>query len=893
MKPTMSKLYRRFTYWLRRHELDASLAEELESHRAMRQEQLEHSGVPATEAAYASRRALGNPRLAREDARSVWIWPWLDSVRQDVAYALRALRRNPGFATAVILVTSLGIGATTSVFGLVDGLMLKPLPVHDPDRLVYFRTPSFSYPIFSELRGRGADIFSGFFAWNLESVNVDWSGEIEQTEVLMATGDFYSTLGIRAAIGRTFSAEDDRIGGGPNGMVAIISYACWQRRFGGDSAVIGRIVRIERQPFTIVGVAPRGFFGVAPGLAPEITIPLTTVQNAGALASPSTAWLHLMGRLRDGLSHEQADVALQRIWPAVLEVTTNPGMPADRRAKYLGRQTALEPGTAGFSRVSRQFGEPLWILFALVGLLFVVACASAANLLLARGVARQREIAVRLAIGASRARLVRQLFTESLVSAALAAGVGVLFAAWAGGGLVAMMASREEPVVLDVSPNWRVMLFALGLTLVTVVICSVLPALLATRFAPGSTLKETGQAPGSILRRWSVSKVLVVSQVAVTMVLLVGAALFVRSLTSVLAQDAGFDRDKVLIVATDAGVGGYKDERLSGYYTQLRERLAGIPGVESTSLSMMPPISNEDGNWTQSIAVDGGPMEEESSRYVYFNAISSGYFGTLGMRLLQGRDFVPADTLASTRVVIVNESLAHRFFPNQNPIGRVISIGRSDRRRNLAIVGLVQDAKYQTLQEPARRIAYLPIAQQGVDQNLFAEVRPVGHPSSIAERVRREVHELDAGVPVRIETVTDRIRESLVKERVMALLASGLGFTALALACAGLYGLLAYAVSRQAKEIGLRLALGANRAGVLWIVLRDCLIVALVGIAAGAGMSLALGRFARDLLYLVKPTDALSLAAAAVLMLVVSMFAGFLPARRAARVDPVVALRCE
>ena len=754
----MANVFRRLRYWLRHRQVEADLAEELETHLKLKQERLEQSGLSGNEARYASRRTLGNVTLAREDARSVWIWPWLDSVRQDVGYALRGLHRNPGFAAAVILVTSLGIGTATSVFGLVDGLVLKPLPVRDPGRLVYFASPSFSYPIFQEVRSRGTDIFSTVFAWNLESVNVDWNGELEPAEVLMASGDFYSTLGVRAAVGRMFSAEDDRIGGGPDGMVAVISYACWQGRFGGHSSVIGRIVRIERQPYTIVGVAPRGFFGVAPGLAPEITIPLTTLQDAGALASTTSSWLHLLGRLNDGLSHEQANVRLQRIWPAVLEVTTNPGMPADRRAKYLGRQTALEPGLAGFSRVRLQFAEPLWILFALVGLLFVVACASAANLLLARGAARQREIAVRLAIGASRARLVRQLFTESLVSAALAAGLGVLLATWASGGLIALMSWREQPIVLDVSPSWRVMVFAFALTLVTVVICSVLPALRATRFASGATLKTTGQTTGAILRRWSLAKMLIVSQVAITMVLLVGAALFVRSLTSVLSQDAGFDRDKVLVVATDAEVAGYKDERLSAYYAQLRDTLAGIPGVVSASLSTKAPISNEDGSWTQSIAVDGGPIEEEASRYVYFNAISSGYFATLGMRVLQGRDFALADAPGNTRVVIVNESLARRFFQNQNPIGRLVTIGRSDRRQNLEIIGLVQDAKYQTLQEPARRIAYLPITQQGVDDNLFAEVRPVGDPSSIVEQVRREVRGLDPGVPVRIETVTDRIR---------------------------------------------------------------------------------------------------------------------------------------
>ena len=887
----MRTLFRRVTYWIARRSPEADLAEELETHRALTQERLERSGLPAAEARYASRRALGNITLAREEARSVWVWPWLESVRKDVAYALRAQRRNPVFSAAVILVTALGIAATTSVYGLVDALILRPLPVRNPDRLVFFSRPSFSYPIFQETGRRGADIFSSFFAWNLESVNIDWNGQLEPAEVLMASGDFYSTLGIGAAVGRTFTAEDDRPGGGPNGLVAVISYACWQLRFNGDNSAIGRTVRIDHRPFTIVGVAPRGFFGVAAGLAPDVTIPLTTVQDAGSLASTSSSWLHLMGRLRDGLSHQQANAALQRIWPAVLEATTGADEPPDRRTTYLGRQTSLEPGAAGFSRVRRQFGEPLWILFALVVLLYVVACASAANLLLARGIARRREIAVRLAIGASRARVVRQLFTEALVSTSIAAAVGVLLAAWIGNGLVAMIASRESPVVLDVSPNWRSIIFALLLALTTGVLCSVLPARRATRLLPGSLLKESGPAPRTLLRHWSLGRILVVSQVAITMVLLVGAALFVRSLTSVLSQDAGFDRNKVLVVATDAEAAGYEDERLHAYYTQLRERLAGIPGVESTSVSMMPPISNEDGNWTQSIAVDGGPIEQEPSRYVYFKAVSSGYFQTLGVGVVRGRDFAHADTAESARVVIVNESLVRRFFPNGDPLGRTISIGRSEQRRNLQIVGVVPDTKYQTLQEPARRIAFLPLAQHGGERNLFVEVRPFGDTSSIADRVNTEVRALDARVPIRIETVSDRIRESLVKERVMAVLASSLGVTALALACAALYGLLAYAVSQQAKEIGLRLALGATRIGVLWIVLRDCLIVAAVGIAIGAGASLALGRYVRALLFQVSAADAISLAVAAALMLAVAVLAGLLPARRAATVDPAVALR--
>jgi putative ABC transport system permease protein len=887
----MPKLLRRLIYWLRHRQLEADLAEELDFHRSMKQERLEHRGMTAVEARYASSRALGNATLAREDARAVWVWTWLDDLARDTIYALRSLRRSPAFATALIVVTALGIGATTSVFGLLDALVLAPLPVKNPDRLAWVRSPSFSYPLYTAMRERSGDMFSDFFAWNLESLHVDWDGQIEAEEVLTATGDFYSTLGVHPALGRTFDGNDDRIGGGPSGLVAVISHAAWQRRFGGNPSAIGRTIRIQGKPFTIVGVAPRGFFGVAAGLAPEITIPLLSLQDPEALKMTSSAWLHLMGRLRDGVRLEQAHAALQRIRPQILEVTTSPGAPADRRAKYLSRELGLASGRTGFSRVRRQFEEPLWLLLALVALLFTVGCASAANLLLSRGVARQRELAIRLAIGASRMRLIRQFFTESLVWAALGSVAAILVGIWVSQALVAMMATREEPIVLDVTPSWRVMVFTLTLTAVTVIICSMLPALRATRLAPHTTIKDAAHATGTVLRRWSLGKILVTSQVALTMVLLVGAALFVRSLAGVLSQDTGFDRNNILVIATDPTVAAYQDERIDAYYAQLRDRLASLPEVESASLSVMPPISDEDGNWTQAIAVERAPLGPDTGRFVYFNAVSPRYFATLGMRLLQGRDFSMADTSSNTRVVIVNESLARTYFPGVDALGHHITIGRDARRRDLEIVGIVADAKYQRLQESTRNIAYLPIAQHTAGNNLYAEVRSRGPASALIERVRREILAQDPGIPVRIETVTERIRMSLVKERVIAVLASGVGVAALVLACAGLYGLLAYAVSRQTMEIGLRLALGAERSAVLWMVLRDCLVVTGLGTVVGIGASLALGRFARTLLFQISTTDAVSLGVAICIMLAVALCAGFLPARAAARVDPATAVR--
>ena len=887
-------LLRRLRYLLTINREQQALADELEFHRAERQRELERRGMTSAEADAASRRALGNVTLAREDARGVWIATWIEGVWQDAGYSMRVLRRNPGFALAMVLVLSLGIGATAAVFSLVDALVLRGLPVKDPERLVYFSRPSFSYPVFAELQARGSNMFSNLAAWNLEQLNVRWDTELEPAEVLEASGHFYSTLGLQAAIGRLFSAEDDAVGGGSSGMVAVISHAAWQIRFRGSPDVIGRTVRLGAQPFTIIGVAPRGFFGVAPGLAPEITIPLTALHSQEDLRARTRSWVHLLGRLADGLTIQQANASLRSLWPAVLEVTTNPGMPADRRAMYLGRTTSLESARAGFSRVRNQFEEPLWVLLALVGLLLAVAMASAANLLLARSVARHREFAVRLAIGAGRWRIVRQVLTETLVWTVLGGAAGLMLASWASARLVSMMSTWESPIALETGPTWRVVAFATVLAFLTAAVCAIVPALRSTQVRGRSVLKEGAQVEGAGSRRWSLAKTLVVAQVALTVLLLFGASLFLRSLDRILAEDAGFDRDRALIALTDASAAGYSDARHSAFYEELLRRLRSIPGVESASLSQYPPISDQDGAWTQSIGIDGAPVPTDLTREVYFNGVTPGYFRTLGIRLLQGRDFAAEDHAASARVAIVNETLARTFFPGQNPIGRTITIGRDASRRDLEVVGVVTALKYQHLMEPARNVAFLPCAQlkESLEgENLVAVVRAAGPIAPAADRVWREIRAIDASVPIRIQTVDERIRASLVKERVIATLATALGFAALILACAALYGLLAYTVSRRTREIGLRLALGAERGRMLWMVLRQSLILALAGIAAGLGASFALGGFARNLLFQVTETDTLAVAAAGILMLLVALIAGFLPARRAARVDPMAALR--
>ena len=879
---------RRLLYLLRNRRMEAEFAEELETHRLLAQQRELQAG--AADAAAASRRVMGNVTLAREDARAQWIAPWLDSVWQDGMYALRGLRRAPAFTGAFVLVMALGFGATTAVFALVDGLVLRDLPVKQPDRLVYFSAPSFSYPIFTGVQARSTDVLSSVAAWSIEDEYVAWSQQLEPSEVLTASGSFYDTLGVTAAVGRTFTDADDRIGGGSEGRVAVISYPAWQRRYGGNPGVVGRTVRVGPDTYTIVGVTPRAFFGVAPGVAPEITIPLTSNARPSSLQSATSSWVHLIGRLRDGVSLAEANTALQHFWPVVLEGSVGTRLPADRRDSFLGRQTSIESARAGFSRVRNRFARPLWFLFALVALLLVVAAASAANLLLARGAGRRREIAVRLAIGAGRSRLVRQMLTESMVLTTIAAAAGLLAAKWGAGSLLALMTTREQVITLDAGISYRIVLFSLAVAAITSALCSVIPAFRATRVDPAcglkaatGTLRTFGSGPAS-------GRTIVAAQVAVSVLLLASATLFARSLYGVLSRTAGVDR-QVLVVTTDAEAGGYEDERAAGYYQQLLERVRNVPGVAAASISMYPPLSGGDGAWTQNAGVDGAAPGTDAASVVYFNTVSSGYFRTTGMTLLRGRDIADSDIRTAMPIAVVNEALVRRFFPGQDPIGRQISIGRDDSRQTLQVVGVVSDAKYQRLQEEPRSVAYLPWLQQRVE-NMFLELR-AGSPAAVAEAVRREASSIDGVVPVHLQTVDERIRESLVTERVLATLAALLAGAAAVLACAGLYGLLAYAVARQTREIGLRLALGAHPRAVTRKVLTDSMVLTAIGVALGLGGALALGRFARGLVFEIATADPVSIAAAAVLMLAVAALASVVPAWRAARIDPVVALKME
>ncbi len=798
----------------------------------------------------------------------------------------------------------------TTVFTLVDAVLLRPLPVAAPGELVTLRYPSFSYPMFEQMRDR-AHMLRGVFAWTPRTLQAEWTSEPESTSMVLVTGAFHDTLGLQPAAGRLLNQADVGNTAAEAQAVAVLSYSAWQRRFQGDQAAIGRSLRIEGQPFTIVGVTPPGFFGVAVGTSPDVTIPVTMLprlrsDQQTALTSSGRSWLLIMGRLRHGLSIAQADAAFQPVWTAALAATQSPDAPASWRARYLTFTSGLEPAASGYSPVREQFQAALWLLFGLVALVLVVACATVANLLLAAAAGRRRELALRLAIGASRAQLVQQLFVEGLLLATAGGALGCLFATWAADLLVQLLSTSHDPVTIALGVDGRALAFTAGAAGIVAIAFSLAPIVRAVRIDPGPVLKAGAPQAGGDRRPAGIARALVAAQLALSMILLVGSALFVRNLTQLLTKDTGFNRDGLLVVNVDVlspvsahAAAGERASNLTVWYGELLRRLRETPGVRSASLSRKPPISNELGYWFEAFSVEGRPANEprptSAAGRTFLNAVSPGYFETVGTPFIAGRDFTAGDSDGRPLVAVINASMAAKYFGRENPIGGRLTMGEGPESQSVEVIGVVRDSVYQQLQEEPRRIAYLPYMQvPRVLQvsSLYAEVRTADR-ESIAEALRAAVRSLDATAPIRIETVRDRIDESLVQERLVTVIAAFLGAVALLLACGALGGLMSHMVASRTSEIGLRIALGAEPSAVTALVMREALMLAGAGAVAGVGLALAAGRFVAAFLNDLQPTDPLAVGAAAAVMLLTATVTGYLPARRAARVDPIEALRAE
>ena len=836
---------------------------------------------------------------------------------QDVRYGIRMLARNPGFTAVAVITLALGIGANTAIFTLINAVMLKALPVQKPEQLVLFgegvrrgfvglgsgqHYDIFSYPLYEHLRDNNSS-FEGIAAFRTEldrlNVRPQGAGESEPAQLAwgrLVSGNYFSVLGVQPALGRMLTPEDDRAEAPP---AAVISYAYWRGRFNNDRSIVGRVLNVNGILITVAGITTPEFFGesvespLADFWLPVTLQPRLMPDRGSVLRDPYVNWLNLLGRLKAGVSLRQAqagvDVAFRQFLTARAGAHPSAEEQRDIRRSYI----KLNPGGRGVSYLRFLYSRPLHILMAVVALVLLIACANMANILLSRAAARQKEISMRLAVGASRGRLVRQLLTESILLGLLGGVVAVLFSAWGVSLLIRMVAGGTSSLPLNVTPDATVLGFTLAVSLLTGIIFGLAPALRVTGVDLTRSLK-TGTLGTSRRARWNLPKTLVVSQVALSLLLLVCAGLLVRTLRNLAKQDLGFNQVHVLEVGIDPRIAGYKQDQLNPLYQALLQRVNALPGVRVASLSLYSPMSGT--GWGGQISVQGYFPPPNAAADCQWDWVGPNYGEAEGMTLLLGRDIGPGDTKGAPQVAVVNESFAQRYLAKQNPIGRRFSMQVPAKTYEIEIVGLVKNFKLNDPWEDYSPVAFLPLAQVEGPPSYAAEIeiRTTTDPTIIAGSVRRAIQEEDKNLPVTsISTLSEQVNESLSKESLIARLSSAFSLLALVLACVGLYGLLAYRVARRTNEIGIRMALGAERSQVLWMVLRESLTLVSAGVAIGLPIAFAATRFISSQLYGVKPTDPATITAATMALAAVAAFAGYIPARRAAKVDPMEALRYE
>jgi len=897
---------------------EAEIVEELAQHLEDRYAESLSGGAPAEEAYCVALAELSNSELLTQELRRVERSAprepvvlgsngrsnMIGGLWQDLRFATRMLRKNPGFTAVAALTLALGIGANTAIFTLMDAVLLKNLPVKQPEQLIELMTGSgdpgakvynkvynsFSWQAFQHWRQRNQSLSGLIASSNNRFYCVVEGAPPERVAGQYVTGDFFSVLGVSSVIGRMISSDDDRFGA-PN-PVAVISDGYWARRFGRDHAAVGKRIVVEDVPFTIVGVAPAEFFGLQVGSRVDLWAPLATeplMRRTSWTSSAGYKWLQLVGRMKPGVSLDQARADLDILFrPAVIEPDLALQITPETRRGVLNAKLKVGPAGNGLSQLRRQFSKPLAVLMVVVGLVLLIACANLANLLLARAASRQREIAVRLALGAGRLRLIRQLLTESLLLALIGAAAGVLLANVGARYLLKLLASGRTQVLLDVQPDTRALVFTGLLSILTALLFGLAPALRASRTDLIPALKEGGRGLKFGGSRQRLSRGLIVAQIALSLILLVGAGLFLRTLRNLHSIDLGFKRENVLLVELDPSHSGYTPEQTRGLFLGLLERLQAIPGVRSASLSWNPPVAG--GGSSRTVSVEGRAPGPEADREIYLNWVAPRYFETLGVPLIAGRDFDSHDTPESPRVVIINQTMARVFFGDANPIRSRIRVEDNDIRE---VVGVVGDSHYLEIREKITPTLYLNTFQARATGSEFA-IRATGNPNAVIPAVRREIENQTKGVAIsNVRTLVSQVDAWILQERLVALLSSCFGGLALFIAAVGLYGVLSYAVARRTQEIGIRMALGAQSHDVVAMILKEIVWLVCFGLALGIPLALVLGRFVADLLYGLTPADPLTIASGALVMLIVALFAGYIPARRASRVDPMVALRCE
>ena len=836
----------------------------------------------------------------------------MQSLLQDLRYGARMLLKNPGFTVTAVLTLALGIGANTAIFSLTDQILLRRLPVERPEELVVLRSPgprtgrvwsdgdgaaSFSYPMYKLLRDRGGDVFSGLLARHAIPLSVAGAGQTERANGELVSGNYFEVLGVRPALGRVFNQEDDRAPGAH--PLVVLSHAYWTRRFGADPAILNKTLTVNGTLMTVIGVSREGFRGIQVGQTPDAFIPMMmTAQmtpNGYELDNHQDYWLAVMGRLKQGLSRAQTEEAVRPSYRSILEdeLPHMTGIRAETRQRFLDKRLLLDDGSKGRQILQLDAKKPVLILMGMAGLALLISCANVANLLLARGAARQREIAVRMALGAGRWRLMRQFLLESLLLSLTGGAVGLIVAIWTIHGLVASIPPSIGALGLSTDLDPRLLGFTLALSALTGLLFGVAPAARATRLNLEATLREQGSSASGSLSSVRFRKALVASQIVLTTVLLVGAGLFARSLNNLNRLDLGLRADHLIAFSVAPELNGYSPQRTIAFFDDLRQGIAALPGVRSVSAAEIAILT--DNNSGSNVTIEGFQAQENEDMEIRHNRIGPDYFATMGIPLLGGREFTAADTAGSPKVAIINETMARRYFANRNPIGSHFAFGAGDRvRPDIEIVGVVKDSKHATVREEKRPFAYLPYSQEKELGSITFYARTDQDVGAIAPLLRREVARRDNNLPIYdLKTLRQQADESLFADRFLTFLSICFGSLAAALAAIGLYGVMAYTVTRRIREIGIRIALGATQGRVAWLVLREVALLAGAGLLAGAPLAFALGRAAESLLFGVKAGDPLVFAAAGSLLTLVALFGGYLPARRAARVDPMVALRRE
>ncbi|MBV8897811.1 MAG: ABC transporter permease [Acidobacteriaceae bacterium] len=931
----MIAFFRKLLWITQRRQKEDELREEVQFHLEEDAAERQASGIDEQRAQWAARRELGNVTLVQEDTRAAWGWVLLEQMLQDVRYGVRTMFSNPAFTTLAVSSLALGIGANTAIFSFMDALLMRSLPVQDPASLVVLKwhlprnkdagdsvvhnisgqiyvapktghtSAVFPYPSF-ELIQKSNSVFSGLFAYRpMRKLNVFVQGQAEISSGEYVSGDYFGGLGVRPAGGRLILADDDRAGA-PG--VVVFSYGYARRRLGNAAGVAGRQVLINNVPFTLIGVAPPEFYGVDPSKAPDVYLPFHAdlLLDPGRDPGPTSRylddhyyWTEIMGRLRTGVTRAQAQAALAPLFAGWVTGTATKKMERNNLPELL-----VTDGSSGLDNLRRRYSEPLYILLGMVGLILAIACTNIASLLLARATARRREMAVRLSMGAGRWRVIRQLLTESVLLALAGAAAGILFAIWGIHFLTAVLAGTSETFTLHAQLNPPVMAATSLLAVTTGVLFGLAPALAASRVDPMPALKEIRAAGHSPRVRFEFGRMLMAAQIAICLLLLVGAGLFVRTLANLRSLPMGFGRDDVLLFTINARQAGHRDPEIFSFYHELSQQLAAVPGVLGVTMANSPLIGA--GAWGWPVLPLGKDQPEDapsghgsgfSRAATHVLGVGPDFFSTMRIPLLAGREFKERDGSGARTEAIVNEAWVKANLPGGKVLGRsVTSFGLRKKPQVMEIIGLAKNTRYDDLTGEYPAIVYLPMEEKldiSVDEMTFF-LRTAGIPAGYAKTIRDVVHRADPRIPLTaLSTQAEQIEREMAEQALFARLCTAFAMLALAIACVGLYGTASYGAARRTGEIGIRMALGARRITVVWMVLREILILAVVGLAAGIPLALVTSKLVQSVLFDVKPGDPQVMAGAAAILLSSALLAGYLPARRLSRIDPITAGRHE